>query len=84
MSKKIVKISVCIKEGKYLHGLRLIDDAGANVVNIIGKDEGDWIEKDIPVGKEIIGLYCNTKNGELYESIHRFGFMVWTPNPDAK
>ena len=84
VSKKIVKVSIHVKDGKYFHGLRLIDDAGANVVDINGKDEGDWIEKDIPKDKEIVGLYCSTKKGDLDDSIHRFGFMVWTPNPDAK
>ena len=83
-AKKLVKISVRVKEGKYLHGLRLIDDSGTNVVDINAKDEGEWVTKDIPTGKEIVGYYCSTKKGDLDDSIHRLGFLVWTPNPDAK
>ena len=82
ISKKIVKISVRVKEeGKKITGLRLIDDADANVVDINTKDEGDWATKDIPAGKEIIGLYCSTQKGDLEDSIHRLGFILWNTPP---
>ena len=37
-----------------------------------------WITREIPIGKEIIGLYCNTSGDVRY--IKSLGFVLWTPN----
>ena len=40
---------------------------------------GEWVDIDIPKGKEIIGLYANN-SGDKLKSI---GLNLWTPNPMA-
>ena len=46
------------------------------------RDDGNWITREIPAAKEIIGVFVNT----TFESdrIKKIGFLVWTPNPQAK
>ena len=43
------------------------------------RDDGNWITREIPAAKEIIGVFVNT----TFESdrIKKIGFLVWTPNP---
>ena len=69
----------------YLCKLKLIDDKGHAIVNLDWTNKfdgrGKWITRDIPVGKEIIGLYCTTTKYDL--SIPFLGFIVWTPPTDS-
>lgn len=43
--------------------------------------DGNWKAKQIPQGKEIIGLYGDFDETE--ERINTLGFILWTPNPQA-
>ena len=68
---------------RFFAGLRLIDENGVNIVKVnFYPRAGDWFIKDIPEGKEVIGLYCNTNNH--LNVIERLGFILWTHNPKAK
>ena len=76
VSEEIRKVSMKVN-GKYLNGLRLINRSGGNVLDLSFYNDGKWIKRDIPEGKEIIGIYCNTSQ----DLIQRLGFILWTPNP---
>ena len=43
-------------------------------------DNGDWVDIEIPKGREIIGFYGNNKERMGLRSI---GLNLWTPNPKA-
>ena len=47
-------------------------------------DEGEWVTKDVPEGKEIIGVYGGTGKDDADNDLFRLGFIVWTPNPASK
>ena len=36
---------------------------------------GKWVTREIPIGKQIIGLYCNTAKYDF--SIPCVGFILW-------
>jgi len=69
----------------YLCKLRLTDDTGQNIVNLDWTNkfdgQGKWITRDIPAGKQIIGLYCTTTKYDF--SIPCVGFIVWTLPTDS-
>lgn len=62
--------------------LRLIDERGHNIVDLDWTNKfngkGKWHTRDIPMGKEIIGLYCTTAKYDY--SIPCVGFILWTPD----
>ena len=41
------------------------------------RDDSEWDTRDVPAGKEIIGMYMS-KSGDP-EWIQSLGFIVWTP-----
>ena len=43
-------------------------------------DQGEWVNIDIPKGREIIGFVANNKDPQVLRSI---GLQLWTPNPKA-
>ena len=43
-------------------------------------DFHSWVTKDVPVGKEVIGLKCSF-DPECHH-IKRLGFLLWTPYPE--
>ena len=58
-TKTIAKICMKVSDGSYINGLRLIDNKGSYVVDVSWDDitnEGDWVEKEIPKGQEIVGI----------------------------
>ena len=56
------------------------DEEFANADIAEGGHEGEWVDIDIPKGKEIIGFVTNTENQNLLQSV---GLQLWTPNPKA-
>ena len=64
----------------YVGRLRLIDEEGQYIVNLkwwTRKRKGEWVFQDIPEGKEIIGLQCNTRDAGCH--LRRVGWVLWTP-----
>jgi len=80
-----ISMFVSYSSSYYLCKLRLLDDKGQNIVNLDWTNKfdgrGKWITRDIPVGKEIIGLYCTTTKYDF--SIPFLGFIVWSPPTDS-
>lgn len=76
---------VSMQTSYYLCKLRLIDEAGRNIVDLDWTNKfdgrGKWITRDIPADKQIIGLYCTTTKYDF--SIPCVGFIVWTPPTDS-
>ena len=62
--------------------MKIWDDEGNEVVDITfyGDGNGDWVEQEIPEGKEIIGMFCSTVK---HHDMTSLGFIVWTPSPMA-
>ena len=84
VSKKISKVSVKVRQDQYfMDGLRLIDEFGGNILDLKWCDSNDseWQTRSVPEDKEIIGLYMSKKGHD--EAIQSFGFILWTPNPNA-
>ena len=62
ITKKIEQVCVFVSRDGAINRFRLMDDEGGDVVDLIlGEQEaGEWVIRELPEGKEIIGLYCNT------------------------
>ena len=62
-----------------INRFRLMDDQGGDVVDLVfGEQEaGEWVIRELPEGKEIIGLYCNTQSHRRY--IESIGLILWKP-----
>ena len=82
-TKTIRKVAMFVtsNQRRFLNKLRFLDENNEVIAELVCYDDnhGQWITHDIPSGKEIIGIYCNTNKEKLY--ICRMGFMLWTPPP---
>ena len=59
--------------------MKIIGENGTLLSEIWDESEdGEWIYKNIPSGKEIVGVYGNTTSNPWIE---KCGFMLWTTNP---
>jgi hypothetical protein len=63
-----------------IYGLKLKYATG-DIHTLYEIDKGQWKTRNIPDGKEIIGLYGDFD--ESGEKIACLGFIVWEPNPFA-
>ena len=79
-TKHIRQISMFVTDAWSLAKLRLTDDHGDNFVDLEWTSKydnrGQWLTRDIPADKTIIGLYCNTQKYDF--AIPCVGFTVWT------
>ena len=75
-----------VKDDKCLYGLRFKDDKGNNLLDLSTQSEGNWEERDIPEGKELIGIRCSTQdpNGKENDAIHQLGFILRDAKPQQK
>ena len=74
----ITEIGVKINGQMQIYGIKFIYATGD--VHILFEGEGGlWKTRQIPAGKEIIGIYGNSGEDRIYS----LGFIVWTPNPIA-
>ena len=64
-----------IWNGFAIKGLRLTDGTGNQIVDLDTSANGQWSNKQIPEGHEIIGLKCNVKGQP--SSITRIGLILW-------
>ena len=82
--RSIAKVSMRVAS-TYLHDLskfRLTDEYSQNIVDLVWHNchDGQWVTREIPKGKEIIGFYCNTSGKDpSANGLYRLGFIVWTP-----
>ena len=78
---RTVRVFVPKHSSKHLNKLQMLDDRGSKIVDVTwytGDDQnGEWITKEIPEGREIIGFYCNTSKDGTF--ILRLGFILWYP-----
>ena len=77
--RTIRSISLKMHEKKLINGIRLADEEGNNIVEETWEtrfNTGAWVTKQIPEGKEIIGLQCTIKNNM---AITRLDFLLWKP-----
>ena len=81
--KRISQICIKLKRpDNILCGMRLMDDNGDSLLELEWqkRDDSEWDTRDVPAGKEIIGMYMS-KSGDP-EWIQSLGFILWTPcNP---
>ena len=79
-SRNIRKIGMIVHDDEQLVGLRLVDEKGVYIVNVMWmtkeQSSSDWITRTIPIGRDIIGLRCSYSAKNFISSI---GFMMWTP-----
>ena len=68
------------KSTNQLCAMQLSDEKGETIVSMkwYNDDKANWVNRDIPAGMEIIGIYMS-KAGDL-EWIQSLGFIVWEPN----
>ena len=74
MDRPIRSISMKI-DADMLYGLRLTDERGEHIVDATWCNsdfQQEWITKQIPEGRQIMGLLCNTENA----FIQRIGFVL--------
>ena len=85
--KRVIrKVCMKVKDDKCLYGLRFKDDKGNNLLDLSTQSEGNWEERDIPEGKELIGIRCSTQdpNGKENDAIHQLGFILRDAKPQQK
>ena len=83
--RKIRKIVMCVHKNNTLRKLRMLDDAGHAIVDLVWYDYEEkckQIVRELPIDKEIIGLYGSRQGGT--KLIQSLGFIAWTPNRYAK
>ena len=83
-SKSIRKVSFYHSNNwTYIQRMKLSDEHNQAIIDKTwcGDNDGNWATKDIPADKEIIGVFVNTTADVR---ITKIGFLVWTPNPQAK
>ena len=76
----ITEVGVKLTGEMQIYGLR-IKYATGDYYTMFESPDGNWKAKQIPQGKEIIGLYGDFDETE--ERINTLGFILWTPNPQA-
>ena len=56
-----------------------MDDQGEDLVDLVlgEQSEGEWVIREMPEGKEIIGLYCNNLSHKRY--LESLGLILWKP-----
>lgn len=82
--KTIRKVSIYVEKQRHRFCKMIIkDDKDEEMCNIrmCECDRGDWVDIEIPEGKEIVGLFCNTESH--HADMQGLGFNLWTPNPKA-
>ena len=77
ISKQIKKVAIRTGSGR-LNGIKFLDEKDNEIVQHVGSNTGDWTEKELPQGFEIIGVYGNT--AKPYSEI-QIGFLIWNPKP---
>ena len=78
-TKKVEQACAFIDNKGYIKRFRLMDDEGMDIIDItLGDQEaGEWVFREIPEGKEVVGIYCNTtSNTSCIESL---GLIIWKP-----
>ena len=84
-AKSISRISMRVKKStNQLCAMKLTDDKGESIVEVkwFNDTKAEWINRNVPAGQEIIGLYMS-KSGDM-EWIQSLGFIVWEPNHKIK
>mmetsp|Transcript_13776 Transcript_13776/g.17409 ORF Transcript_13776/g.17409 Transcript_13776/m.17409 type:complete len:93 (+) Transcript_13776:909-1187(+) len=76
----ITEVGIKLTGEMMIYGLRLKYATG-DIYTLFESADGNWKAKQIPAGKEIIGLYGDFD--ETGERINTLGFILWTPNPQA-
>ena len=78
-AKRIEQVCAFIDKKGAIKRFKLTDDQGMDVVDItLGNQEaGEWVLREVPEGREIVGLYCNsTSSSSCLESL---GLITWKP-----
>ena len=76
---------MCVHKNNTLRKLRMLDDAGHTIVDLVWYDYEEkckQIVREIPIDKEIIGMYGSRQGGTKF--IKSLGFITWTPNRYTK
>ena len=79
ISRRVEQVCAFVGHGGQIHRFRLMDDQGEDVVDLVFSEQetGEWMIRDVPEGKEIIGLYCNTQSHRRH--IECIGLILWKP-----
>ena len=82
-TKTITKFCMLVQEDRDVVNKIKIMSGDEEIVNQRiheHEEQGQWVEIDIPKGREIIGLVANTKDNQVLRTL---GLQLWTPNPKA-
>ena len=77
-SVPITEIGIKMSSSLQFYGIKFTYATG-DVFTLFEADGGLWKTKQIPKGKDIIGIYGNADEDRLYS----LGFIVWEPNAQA-
>lgn len=79
ITKRIDQVCAFVNNDGQINRFRLLDDQGEDVVDLVLGEQtaGEWVIREVPAGKEIVGLYCNTQSHRRH--IESIGLILWKP-----